>query len=247
MISIQNVTKCFGTQKVLDGVSLEIPRGKITAIIGRSGEGKSVLLKHMIGLIKPDAGDVSVDGRNIGSMTDSDLLEHRKKFGMLFQDAALFDSLSVFENVAFPLVEHTKKSEAEISKRVTEVLSLVGLHDVEQKAPSELSGGMRKRVGLARAIALMPQIILYDEPTTGLDPIMTDSINQLISSTQKKLEDVTSVIISHDLEAAFRIADKVAMLHKGKILLEGNLEDFKKSKDPFVKQFLEGKATEKDL
>ena len=212
MIQIKNLHKSFDDQKVLDGVNLEIPSGTITVILGRSGVGKSVLLKHIIGLLHADAGEVKVDGTDLMKLSDADLNEFRKRFGMLFQNAALFDSLNVFDNVAFPLREHTSLSENEIAEIVKEKLALVGLHRINHKMPSELSGGMRKRVGLARAIALSPKIILYDEPTTGLDPLMTDSVNHLILETQKKLH-VTSVLIRHDIVSTFFLADRLAMLH----------------------------------
>ncbi|EKD41494.1 MAG: hypothetical protein ACD_73C00695G0005 [uncultured bacterium] len=241
MIHLKNIHKSFGSQIVLNGLDFEIPRGKITVIIGRSGEGKSVLLKHMIGLISPDEGDVIVDGINLKTLDERALMVHRKKIGMMFQNSALFDSMNVFDNVAFPLVEHTDFSVNKIKDRVHEVLSLVGLKNIDNKLPSDLSGGMRKRVGLARAIALTPQILLYDEPTTGLDPIMTDAVDQLIMNTQKQL-GVTSVVISHDIQATYKIADKMAMLHEGRILLEGDVGVFKKSTDPVIKNFLEGRA-----
>ncbi len=241
MIQIKNLHKTFGTQKVLDGVNLDIPEGSVTVILGRSGAGKSVLLKHIIGLVHADSGQVLIDNKDLMSMSDFDLYECRKKFGMLFQNGALFDSLNVFENVAFPLREHTELSEQEIAEVVKEKLALVGLSKVDHKMPSELSGGMRKRVGLARAIALSPKIILYDEPTTGLDPLMTDSVNHLILETQKKL-NVTSVVISHDIESTFFLADKIAMLYEGKIIEQSPPDQFRKSAHPFVKQFLEGKS-----
>jgi phospholipid/cholesterol/gamma-HCH transport system ATP-binding protein len=241
MIQLINLHKSFGPQKVLDGVNLEIPEGSITVILGRSGEGKSVLIKHIIGLLTADSGQVVVDGIDIMKLKPADLNEFRKRFGMLFQNGALFDSLNVQDNVAFPLKEHTRLSKEEIDRIVEEKLALVGLRGIGHKMPAELSGGMRKRVGLARAIALSPQIILYDEPTTGLDPIMTDSVNNLILETQKKLH-VTSVVISHDIESTFRVAGKVAMLHDGKIIAEGPPEKFKQSEHPFVRQFLEGKS-----
>ncbi|MBF0492866.1 MAG: ABC transporter ATP-binding protein [Deltaproteobacteria bacterium] len=240
MIELIDVHKNFGSQKVLRGVNLKVPEGSITVILGRSGEGKTVLLKHMIGLIKADSGKVLVDGEDLSLLNEEQLLSVRKKFGMLFQHAALFDSLNVEENVAFPLREHSKKSEKEIKELVREKLNLVGLKEVEKKMPSELSGGMRKRVGLARALALSPKIILYDEPTTGLDPLMTDSVNELIYQTQKKLH-VTSIIISHDIESTFRIAHQVAMLHEGQIVACGNPEEFQKSKNVFVQQFIQPK------
>jgi phospholipid/cholesterol/gamma-HCH transport system ATP-binding protein len=238
VIQFIDVHKSFNSHKVLNGLNLEIPARKITVILGPSGEGKSVLLKHMIGLVRPDRGRVVVDGTDLSGLNEKALNEFRKKFGMLFQNAALFDSFNVEENVAFPLREHTKLTDAEIAERVKQKLQLVGLEGALAKMPSELSGGMRKRVGLARAIALEPSIILYDEPTTGLDPLMTDTINRLIVDTQKKL-GLTSVIISHDIETTFQVADFVAMLHEGVIIEQGNSESFQKSGHPFVRKFLE--------
>lgn len=242
MIQFKDVQKSFGTQQVLRGVDLSIPRGKITVIIGRSGGGKSVILKHMIGLLKPDAGEVDIDGTSLSNLDSMALRDIRTKFGMLFQNAALFDSLNVYDNVAFPLVEHSKESSVQIGKKVKELLTLVGLPDIGHKMPSELSGGMRKRVGLARAIALKPQIILYDEPTTGLDPIMTDAIDNLILSMQKEL-GITSVVISHDIAATFHVADQIAMLHEGKIILSGPPDVFRNTNNPIVRQFLEGRSS----
>ncbi|OGP08743.1 MAG: ABC transporter ATP-binding protein [Deltaproteobacteria bacterium GWA2_45_12] len=241
MIELVKLKKNFGEHRVLWDLSLKIPREKITVIIGPSGTGKSVLLKHMIGLLKPDAGDVVVDGTPLSKLDEKQLKEMRKKFGMLFQHAALFDSMNVYDNVAFPLKEHTSLTDQEIKTKVHAMLQLVGLKNVDAKMPGELSGGMRKRVGLARALVLKPKILLYDEPTTGLDPLATDAVNQLILNTQKEL-GITSVVISHDIQATFRIADKVAMLHEGQIILEGNEASFRSSKIPFVKSFLEGKA-----
>jgi phospholipid/cholesterol/gamma-HCH transport system ATP-binding protein len=237
MIDLKNIQKSFNDHQVLKGVNLHIEKGKLTTIIGRSGGGKSVLLKHMLGLLKPDQGEVIIDGKNLSQLDDDELRELRKKFGMLFQHAALFDSFNVFENISFPLKEHTDFSQTKIRNRVKEVLNLVGLENVEHKLPSELSGGMRKRVGLARAIALTPEIILYDEPTTGLDPLMTESINELIVKTQKEL-GVTTVVISHDLEASFKISDEVVMLYEGEIILSGKKSDFQASTHPFVQKFL---------
>lgn len=247
MIELRNIHKSFGSQKVLRGLNLVIPEGKITVIIGRSGEGKSVLLKHMLGLISPDAGQVLVDSTDICSLADFELNQVRKNFGMLFQNAALFDSMTVFDNIAFPLVEHAPLSDKEIAVRVEHLVALVGLKaETVKKFPSQLSGGMRKRVGLARAIALQPRNLLYDEPTTGLDPVMTDVIDHLILNTQKKL-GVTSVVISHDIKATFAIADKIAMLHEGEILLEGPPEVFQKTTNVYVRNFLEGRASEEQL
>ncbi len=242
VIQFKDVQKSFGTQQVLKGLDLAIPRGKITVIIGRSGGGKSVILKHMIGLLKPDGGEVDVDGTRLSKLDSMELRDIRTKFGMLFQNAALFDSLNVYDNVAFPLVEHSNLSSVQIGKKVKELLTLVGLPDIGHKMPSELSGGMRKRVGLARAIALKPQIILYDEPTTGLDPIMTDAIDNLILSMQKEL-GITSVVISHDIAATYHVADQIAMLHEGKIILAGPPDVFRNTDNPIVRQFLEGRSS----
>jgi len=220
-------------------LNLEIENNKTTVIIGRSGGGKSVLLKHIIGLLRPDSGEVWVDGSDITKLGDRELNEVRKKFGMLFQEAALFDSMSVGENVAFPLREHTKMKEAEIRGVVADRLRAVGLTGIEPKLPAELSGGMRKRVGLARAIALRPEIVLFDEPTTGLDPVMTEAINQLILETQR-LFNLTCVVISHDLDSIFKIAHRIAMLHEGKIIEHGTPEEIRASRNAVIRQFLSG-------
>lgn len=241
MIQIQNIYKSFGEQKVLDGVNLDIPEKQITVIIGQSGQGKSVLLKLLVGLMQPDEGTILVDGVNPLDLDMEEKVEFTKRFGMLFQNAALFDSMTVAENVAFPLREHTKLKDPEIKERVEKILSDVGLPNILDKMPSELSGGMRKRVGLARSLVLEPKIILYDEPTTGLDPILADSVDRLILETQERL-DITSIVVSHDLQAVFKIADKVALLHQGKIWEEGNPESFQASKKPFVQEFILGKA-----
>jgi phospholipid/cholesterol/gamma-HCH transport system ATP-binding protein len=239
MITLVDLHKSFGKQKVLDGIDLRIEEAKTTVIIGRSGGGKSVLLKHIIGLLRPDRGQVLVDGTDIAKLGDRDLNEIRKKFGMLFQDAALFDSMTVAENVAFPLREHTRMKEKEIRETVADRLRSVGLTGVEEKMPSELSGGMRKRVGLARAIAMRPQIVLFDEPTTGLDPVMTEAINRLIIDTQKKF-NFTCVVISHDIQSIFEIGDRIAMLYEGKIIEHGTPEELRASPNPVTVQFLSG-------
>ncbi len=236
-IELKDVHKSFGEYKIHKGIDIQVRKNAITYIIGPSGTGKSVLLKQMCGLMPPTKGDVLVDGKSIVGLKGKELLDIRKKFGILFQNAALFDSMTVFENVAFPLVEHTKLTKKQIHDIVIEKLRLVGLRDVEKKMPSELSGGMRKRVGLARAIALEPQIILYDEPTTGLDPIMCDVVDNLIHDTQKEL-DITSVVISHDIDSALKIADYMAMLYDGKVVLFGTPDEFKSTDNPYVRQFL---------
>jgi len=239
MIKLVDLHKSFGKQKVLDGLDIDIEDGKTTVIIGRSGGGKSVLLKHMIGLLRPERGQILIDGTDITKLNDRALNEIRKKFGMLFQEAALFDSMTVGENVAFPLREHTTMKEKEIRETVADRLRSVGLTGVEEKMPSELSGGMRKRVGLARAIALRPQIVLFDEPTTGLDPVMTEAINRLIIDTQKNL-NLTCVVISHDVRSIFEIGHRIAMLYEGKIIENGTPEELRASRNPVTLQFLAG-------
>ncbi|MBE9527713.1 MAG: ABC transporter ATP-binding protein [Proteobacteria bacterium] len=241
MIKIRNLTKSFNGRKILDGLNLDIEQSKITVIIGRSGEGKSVLIKHIIGLLKPDSGTIKLDGVDIASLKERELNEIRKRFGMLFQSGALFDSMNVAENVGFVLKEHTGLQDADIEKIVREKLVRVGLKGVELMATDELSGGMKKRVGLARAIVMDPEIVLFDEPTTGLDPIMSDSIADLVLDTQKAL-NTTYVLITHDIPFTYKIADKIAMLHEGRIIASGTVEEMKNSTDPVVRQFLEGRA-----
>ena len=239
MITLRNVHKSFGPQKVLDGLDLDIPAGKITAIIGPSGEGKSVLLKHLIGLLQPDSGAVEVDGESIVDLRRTELNRIREKFGMLFQNVALFDSMTVFENVAFPLEEKTALSKEEIRGRVLTALEDVGLKNIEHKFPDELSGGMKKRVGLARAVVLNPKIILFDEPTTGLDPIIKRAIHQLIKDTHAKF-GFTAVIVSHEIPEIFDVAQNVAMLFRGKILQHGTPDEIIHSTDPAIRQFISG-------
>src|ERR1035437_8471423 len=233
MISLRNLHKSFGEQKVLDGLNLDIPKGKITAIIGPSGEGKSVLLKHLIGLLQPDSGAVEGDGESIVGLRRSELNRIRDKFGMLFQNVALFDSMTVFENVAFPLQEKTALSKEEIRGRVLAALEDVGLKNIENKFPDELSGGMKKRVGLARALLLNPKIILFDEPTTGLDPIIKRAIHQLIRETHAKF-GFTALIVSHEIPDIFDIAQNVAMLFRGEILQFGTADEIRNSTHPVV-------------
>jgi phospholipid/cholesterol/gamma-HCH transport system ATP-binding protein len=241
-IQIRGLEKTFGTHKVLRGVDLDIERGKINIIIGGSGQGKSVLMKHLMGLLKPDAGHIYVDGEDVVGLNDLELNRVRRKFGMLFQYAALFDSLTVEENVAFPLVEHTRKHQAEVKQLVTERLNSLGLRNIERKYPSELSGGMRKRVGLARALVLEPEILLYDEPTTGLDPVATKNVDDMIRDISHQT-GVTSVVISHDMASTFRIAHKISMLYDGKIAVSGTPDDIKRSRLPFVREFVEMSGT----
>ena len=241
MITIENLHKLFGDKKVLKGVNLTIEKGKTFVIIGRSGCGKSVLLKHIIGILKPDKGKVIIGGTDITRLNERELNQVRRRFGMLFQGAALFDSLTVGENVAFGLRRHTCLSREKIKKIVSEKLRLVGLVRIEDLKPAELSGGMKKRVGLARAIAMEPEIVLYDEPTTGVDPIMGDAVNELIIELHDKLK-ITSIAVTHDMISAYKIADKIAMLYEGKIIEVGTPSQIKNTKNPIVRQFITGAA-----
>ncbi len=239
MIEIVGLEKSFGDHQVLKGIDLTVRRGTTTVVLGGSGSGKSVLMKHMIGLLRPDAGKVIVDGEDICRLEGRELDRVRRKFGMVFQMAALFDSMTVLENVAFPLREHRKElSEEEIRRLVEDKLRLVGLENVEHKFPAELSGGMRKRVGLARAVILDPKIVLYDEPTTGLDPITTDYVDEMVLAAKREL-GVTSVVISHDIASAFKVADELAFLHQGRIVACGPPSEVRKSTQPQVRQFLQ--------
>jgi phospholipid/cholesterol/gamma-HCH transport system ATP-binding protein len=238
MIEIHDLHKSFGNKKVLDGVNLKINKGETTVIIGRSGCGKSVLIKHIVGLLQPDSGYVMVEDKKVSELRENELYELRKLFGFLFQGAALFDSLTVEENVGLSLVESKSgMSKAEIDKIVREKLELVGLKDVNNLKPAELSGGMKKRVGLARALVTNPEYVLYDEPTTGLDPIMSDSIDGLIKELSTKIS-VTSVVVTHDLYSVKNVGDKVAMMHEGKIHFEGTPAELMASDDPAVIDFI---------
>jgi phospholipid/cholesterol/gamma-HCH transport system ATP-binding protein len=241
IVEFVDVHKSFRNQKVLDGLNLRIVRGRTTVIIGRSGGGKSVTIKHMVGLIRPDRGKLLVDGEDVLTLGKRDMNRVRKRFGMLFQEGALFDSMTVGENVAFPLVEHTKLGEEEIRARVAEMLRVVGLPGIEEKMPSELSGGMRKRVGLARALIREPEIVLFDEPTSGLDPIMADAIDRLILETQRE-SGRTYVVISHDIRATFEIAHYIAMLYEGRIIAYGTPDEIRANPNPYLVQFLRGSA-----
>jgi phospholipid/cholesterol/gamma-HCH transport system ATP-binding protein len=241
MIKIVDLYKSFGTKPVLRGVDLEIETGETMVVIGQSGSGKSVLLKHLIGILKPDKGEIFIDGLEITRLREEDLQRITRKFGMLFQAAALFDSLTVGENVSFGLERYTDHSPAEIKRIVAESLNKVGLNDIEGLMPFELSGGMRKRVGLARAIAYGPEIILYDEPSTGIDPIRADSINDLINDLKRDL-CVTSVVITHDMVSSYKVADRIAMLYKGRIIEIGTPAEIQASSNPIIQQFIHGQA-----
>jgi phospholipid/cholesterol/gamma-HCH transport system ATP-binding protein len=239
MIEVRDLKKSFGAHLILDGVSFRIDKGESVVIIGRSGGGKSVLLKHLIGLLKPDAGLVLIEGANIVPMNERELLSVRHKFGMLFQGAALFDSMTVAENVAFAFRRERSLPEADVCHKVSAALEMVGLPGIENKNPSELSGGMRKRVGLARAIIYEPQIVLYDEPTTGLDPIASDSIDRLIVRVRDRL-DVTTVVVTHDMRSARRLGQRILMLHERKIYATGTADEVFSSNDPIVRRFIDG-------
>ena len=240
MIEIKNLFKSFGKKEVLRGVDLQIEEGKTNVIIGASGCGKSVLLKHIVGLLKPDKGQILIDGEDIANMSEKQIYAIRKKFGFLFQSAALFDSMSVGDNVGIALRENTSMPKAEINKVVTEKLGLVNLPGTENLMPSELSGGMKKRVGLARALATNPQYILYDEPTTGLDPITSETIDELMESVAlNKVLEVTSIIVTHDIFTVYEIGDRVAMMYEGKVHFNGTPEELRVTSDPIVRQFLE--------
>lgn len=246
LISLRNLHKRFGRLVVLNGVSMEIEAGQVLVIIGASGTGKSVLLKHIVGLLRPDSGEVWFEDQRLDKLSEKNLQTARTNFGFLFQMGALFDSINVIDNIAFPLVEHSNKTRDEIEELATEKLRMVGLPEVGKKMPAELSGGQRKRVALARAIALSPKVILYDEPTTGLDPIRSDVINELILKLQRELK-VTSIVVTHDMNSAFKIADRIIMLHEGKIVFDGTVDQIKTSEVDVVKRFVSGEAGEDEL
>ncbi len=245
MIQIKHLKKVFGTKEVLKDVNLKIEDNKTTYILGMSGQGKSTIIKHIVGLLKPTAGEVLVDGVNVGEADIKTLYEIRKKVGFTFQEGALFDSMNIFDNVAFPLSEHTRLSKEEIKERVYQTLEMVGLEAkrVSELFPHELSGGMRKRAATARAIILKPKYVLYDEPTSGLDPIISDKITLMIEHLTKDF-GMTSVVISHDLKETFKSADYVAMLFMGEIIEYGSVEEFKNSKNPIVQAFIRGESRE---
>lgn len=236
MIKLIDVTKSFGEHKVLDSITCDIEKGKITVFIGPSGVGKSVLIKQIVGLIKPDRGKIIIDGHDVTTMSEKEIYRLRRRFGMLFQDGALFDSLTVGDNVAFPIVQHTRKKENEVKKIVAEKLTLVGLEGIEDMMPAELSGGMRKRVGLARAIALEPEIVFFDEPSSGLDPITANAIDHLVLEMHRKLS-ITFVVISHDIYSTTTIADKVGLLYQTRLLEYGTPEEIAVSQNPVLREF----------
>jgi phospholipid/cholesterol/gamma-HCH transport system ATP-binding protein len=242
-IEMKGLTKSFGDKQVLRGFTLEVREGEVVSVIGPSGSGKSTALKHIIGLIEPDEGEVWVDGLLVGALSQDDLYELRRKVGYVFQFAALFDSMTVWENVAMGLRRIHGLSEAEIDERVEDALARVDLEGQGDKYPAELSGGMKKRAGVARAITLRPKYLLYDEPTTGLDPVTVTMVDRLIGQMQDQL-DVTSLVITHDLQSAYRISDRVAMLYEGRVRFEGTPRDIQESQDPVVKAFVEGRPEE---
>lgn len=241
MIKIVNLHKAFDDFKVLRGVNLQVSEGESLVIIGGSGCGKSVLLKHLLGLLRADEGEIYIDGLEISKFEEHQLEEVRKKFGMVFQGAALFDSLNVYENVSFGLRRMRNMAESEMKDKVAEVLGLVGLPGIENKMPAELSGGMKKRVGLARAVALDPEILLYDEPTTGLDPIMSHSIDELIWKMKVEL-NVTSIVVTHDMKSVFNVADRVVMMHEGELIEGGSPDELKQTTNPHLREFITGRA-----
>ena len=246
LIELRQVSKRFGALVVLDQVDLALTRGQTTVVIGESGTGKSVLLKHILALMRPDSGEVYFHGRRIDNKAERDLVDVRGRFGMLFQLGALFDSMTVEENVAFPLTEHSNVSPAEAKDIVAQKLRQVGLDGLQHRRPGEISGGQRKRVALARAIALNPEVVLYDEPTTGLDPVRADVINELILKLKGEL-DVTSVVVTHDMTSAYKVGDRIVMLDHGKIIADGPPEFFKTTDDPRIRRFVDGRASPQDL
>ncbi len=246
LIRLVNVHKRFGSLVVLDGVDLEVEEGKTLVVLGASGTGKSVMLKHIVGLLQPDLGEVWFEQTRIDTLPRRPLMDVRTKMGFLFQQGALFDSLTNLENVAFPLTEHTQLASGEIRDRAQRMLSLVGLPEVGSKMPSQVSGGQRKRVALARAIVMEPKVILYDEPTTGLDPIRSDVISEVILKLQREL-DVTSIVVTHDMANAFKVADRIVMMHAGKIAFDGTADEIRQTDDAVVARFVRGEADESEL
>lgn len=246
LIALRNVSKRFGTLQVLQNVDLAFERGRTTVVIGESGVGKSVLLKHIVALLRPDSGEVYYHGRRIDQLGELELVPIRRRFGFLFQLGALFDSLTIGGNVGFPLVEHTNKPQREIDEIVAEKLRMVGLEGLQSKYPSQISGGQRKRVALARAIALDPEVVLYDEPTTGLDPVRADVINELIRKLQREI-GVTGIVVTHDMTSAYKVGDRIVMLEHGRMIADGTPDFFKTTRDPRIRRFVDGRASPEDL
>src|SRR5919106_2261908 len=240
-ISIRELTKSFGPQTVLEDITFDVPKKKVTVILGPSGTGKSVFLKHLVGLLKPDRGEIWIDGKNVPALSERDLYQVRRKFGVLFQDGALFGSMSIFDNVAFPLREHTKKKESEIRGIVDDKLQMVGLTGAEQKLPGEISGGMKKRAGLARALVLEPEIILFDEPDSGLDPVRTAFLDELVVKTQQETE-ATFFIITHNIPSTMRTADYMGVLFRSGLVKFASKQDMMDPDDKIIRQFLAGRA-----
>ena len=246
IIEFRSVSKRFGSVVVLDNLDLALAGGQTTVVIGESGTGKSVLLKHIVGLLRPDSGKIFFHGKRIDDQSEAGLVEVRKRFGVLFQQGALFDSMTIEKNVAFPIIQHSEKPPADLDETVKQKLTMVGLEGLHDRYPGEISGGQKKRVALARAIALNPEIVLYDEPTTGLDPVRADVINELILKLKREL-DVTGVVVTHDMTSAYKVADRIVMLHHGKIIADEKPAWYHKSKDPRVRRFVDGHADPKDL
>ena len=246
IIRLVDVHKSFGPLRVLTGVTLDLRKGETAVIMGPSGSGKSVLLKHIIGLVKPDRGEVWFHDKRLDTMSEFELVEQRQRMGFLFQMGALFDSMSVYDNIVFPLVEHTTLSKEERTRKCKAILAMVGLTGIETKMPADLSGGQKKRVALARAIVMEPEVVLYDEPTTGLDPIRADVINELIVSLSKRL-GITSIVVTHDMAGADKIADRMMMLYDGRVIADGAPDAFRKSSNDVVQRFIQGKADQEDL
>jgi len=238
-ISIKGLTKSFGAQTVLEDITFDVPKGKVTVLLGPSGTGKSVFLKHLVGLLKPDRGEIWIDGKNVPALSERELYQVRRKFGVLFQDGALFGSMNIYDNVAFPLREHTKKRESEIKDIVDEKLTMVGLIGAEKKLPGEISGGMKKRAGLARGLVLDPEIVLFDEPDSGLDPVRTAFLNELIIDLNRQLE-ATFMVVTHDISTAKRVADYIGMLYRRNLVRFGPAHEMFESDIPVVRQFLAG-------